>query len=63
MNHCINYHHTVEDYFNGLTGAGFTIESLVEPEPLPMLKEKHLRRYYEMMNKGVFMIFKCTKRT
>jgi len=52
----------VEDYFNALTGAGFFIESLVEPKPLQILKEKHPRRYYEMMNTPVFLIFKCQKR-
>ncbi len=62
VNHCICYHHTVEDYFNALTGAGFTIESLVEPEPLQILKEKHPRRYYEMMNTPVFLIFNCRKK-
>lgn len=62
VNHCISYHHTVEDYFNALAAAGFTIESLVEPEPLPVLKEKHPRRYHEMMNTPVFMIFKCHKK-
>ena len=63
VNHCICYHHTMEDYFNALNGAGFTIESLVEPEPLEMLKEKRPRRYYEMMNTPVFIVFKCAKCT
>lgn len=62
VDHCISYHHTVEEYFNALTGAGFTIESLVEPKPLQILKEKHPRRYYEMMNTPIFMIFKCSKK-
>jgi ubiquinone/menaquinone biosynthesis C-methylase UbiE len=61
VNHCISYHHTVEDYFNALAAAGFTIERMVEPRPLPVLKERHPRRYYEMMNTPVFMIFKCHK--
>lgn len=62
VNHCICYHHTVEDYFNALAEAGFAIESLAEPKPLQVLKEKHPRRFYEMMNTPVFMIFKCAKR-
>lgn len=59
VNHCISYHHTLEDYFNALRTAGFDVESITEPKPQGALKERHPRRYYEMMNTPIFLVFKC----
>ncbi|WP_230741690.1 class I SAM-dependent methyltransferase [Methanooceanicella nereidis] len=58
---CISYHYTVDDYFNALKDAGFDIDRMVEPRPLPEWKEKYPRRYYEMYNYPLYLIFKCKK--
>lgn len=58
---CISYHYTVDDYFSALRKAGFIVDRLVEPKPLPELRKTHPRRYYEMMNIPVFMVFRCLK--
>lgn len=59
--HCLSYHHTIEDYYNALKMSGFCFDRIVEPQPLPVWKEKYPRRYFEMMNYPLFLIFKCLK--
>lgn len=57
----LSYHYTAGDYFGALRRSGFFVDELVEPEPLPEWKDTHPRRYYEMKNFPLFMIFGCYK--
>lgn len=57
----LSYHYTTDDYFSALRDAGFAIDRLAEPRPLPEWKNTHPRRYYEMLNYPLFLIFKCKK--
>jgi 2-polyprenyl-3-methyl-5-hydroxy-6-metoxy-1,4-benzoquinol methylase len=55
-------HRTVQDYFDALLSAGFTIERLVEPEPIDAgtLPKKH--RYERAKRIPYFILFKARKK-
>lgn len=55
------HHHTISDYFNGLSSAGLKITQLLEPAPPTEFAAKNASRYDEAMRVPVFLIFKAEK--
>jgi SAM-dependent methyltransferase len=54
-------HHTLSDYFNGLTSARLSITDLLEPMPSAEFAARNASRYAEAMRVPVFLIFRAEK--
>jgi len=54
-------HRTVQDYFDALVGAGFTVERLVEPEPIDEGKAINKEAYLSAKRIPIFILFKARK--
>jgi len=68
------YHRTIQDYFNLLTGAGFVVEKILEPEPysinnigeterkkIPYLEEDFVKNYDLWKRIPYTIVFKARK--
>lgn len=55
------HHHTISDYFNALSSAGFSVTDLLEPSPSTEFAEKNAVRYDQAIRVPVFLIFKAEK--
>ncbi len=54
-------HRTVQDYFDALTSSGFTVERLVEPEPVDSGTLPNMNRYERAKRIPYFILFKARK--
>ena len=58
-NNVIKYHRTISEIINTLIDCGFTIEKVLEPEPIQQYKDSN--RNIECKHKPHFLMFKCKK--
>ena len=56
------YPHTVADIVNSIISAGFKIDNIVEPLPIPESKNKDPRRYAQTIYRPTFIILTATKK-
>jgi SAM-dependent methyltransferase len=54
-------HYNLADYCKALNEAGFLIEQIKEPQPVPKLKRIDLKKYESAMQKPVFILIRAVK--
>ncbi|MFC1803738.1 class I SAM-dependent methyltransferase [Thermoproteota archaeon] len=54
-------HRTVKDYFDALVASGFSVERLIEPEPIEEGKSLNKERYNRAKRIPYFILFKARK--
>ena len=52
-------HHTIEDYWSAITGAGLKVTDLAEPLPPEDFAARNMPRYEEAMRVPIYLIFKA----
>ena len=55
-------HYTLEEYVSALGKAGFVIDSIIEPQPIPETKKLNPELYKNAIIRPVFLIIKAIKR-
>ena len=54
-------HYQLQDYFSWLKGAGFSVDTFLEPEPDPSTKQMNPDLYNQSVNSPIFFLIKAIK--